>query len=246
MQTLPTGAPFERIAMDILDTRKLTSRNFQYVLVISDYFTKFTDAFPLRRHTAPVVADIIMRRWISYHGVPETIHSDQGAEFESQLIKSLSHLLGFAKIRTAPYRPQSDGQVERFYRSLLNMLSAFVSERANDWDEHLPYVMMAYRSSRHSSTGCTPYSMIYGRECTMPLDLIFPDPTTDTVNIQPTCGPEYVEYIRKCIQTSHEFARDHLGHAAIRQKKGYDAYAKERPAFQPCLLYTSPSPRDRG
>ena len=101
MQSLQTGAPFERIAMDILDTRRLTLRKFQYILVISDYFSKYTDAFPLRRHTAPVVGDILMRRWIAYHGVPKTIHSDQGAEFESKLIKNLSRLLGFAKIRTA-------------------------------------------------------------------------------------------------------------------------------------------------
>ena len=236
MTTLPTGAPFERIAVDILDTRKLTSRKFQYVLVISDYFTKYTDAFPLRRHTAPIVADTIMRRWIAYHGVPKQLHSDQGTEFEGHLIRALSKLLGFAKIKTTPYRPQSDGQVERFNRSLLNMLSAFVSDRATDWDEHLPYVMMAYRSSRHSSTGCTPYSMTYGRECTMPVDLLFPDPSVpsapDHANHTP-CGPEYVEYIKRLIQTSHTFARDHLHRASVRQKKGYDVYAKDRPKFLP-------------
>ena len=233
MTTMPTGAPFERIAVDILDTRKLTPRKFQYILVVSDYFTKYTDAFPLRRHTAPIVADTLMRRWISYHGVPKQLHSDQGTEFEGHLIRALSKLLGFAKIKTAPYRPQSDGQVERFNRSLLNMLSAFVSERANDWDEHLPYVMMAYRSSKHSSTGCTPYSMIYGRECTMPVDLLFPDTQVPKSTPDQDCGPEYVEYIKKTIQTAHRFAREHLHRAAIRQKKGYDAYAKDRPKFQP-------------
>ena len=230
MQSLPTGAPFERIAVDILDTRKVTTRKFQYVLVITDYFTKFTDAFPLRRHTAPVVADIIMRRWIAYHGVPKQLHSDQGAEFEGHLIKSLSKLLGFAKIRTTPYRPQSDGMVERFNRSLLNMLSAFVTERALDWDDHLPYVLMAYRTSRHSSTGCTPYSMVYGRECNLPVDLIFPDPQPEQQ--LPSCGPEYVDFIRKAIQCAHEFARDHLQKATVRQKKGYDAHSKDRPPFQ--------------
>jgi len=233
MTTLPTGAPFERIAVDILDTRKLTPRKFQYVLVVSDYFSKYTDAFPLRRHTAHIVADTLMRRWIAYHGVPKQLHSDQGSEFEGHLVRALSKLLGFAKIKTSPYRPQSDGQVERFNRSLLNMLSAFVSDRGNDWDEHLPYVMMAYRSSKHSSTGCTPYSMIYGRECTMPVDLLFPDATSRTDATPPPCGPEYVEYIRQVIQTSHKFARDHLHKAAVRQKKGYDAYAKDRPKFQP-------------
>jgi transposase InsO family protein len=231
LTSLPTGAPFERIAMDILDTRKRTSKGFQYVLVISDYFTKYTDAFPLRHHTAPVVADILMRRWIVYHGVPKQVHSDQGPEFESALIQSLAKLLGSTKTRTAPYRPQSDGQVERFNRTLLNMLSAFVTDQALDWDDHLPYVCMAYRSSQNSSTGCTPYSMVYGRECTMPIDLMYPDPSKTTP--APACGPEYVNFIRKAIETAHLFARDHLRVAAIRQKRGYDAYAKDRPAFIP-------------
>ena len=231
MTNLPTGAAFERIGIDILDTRKVTPRRYQYVLVITDYFTKYTDAFPLRRHTAAIVADTIMRRWIAYHGVPKQIHSDQGAEFEGQLMQSLSRLLGFSKIRTTPYRPQSDGQVERFNRSLLNMLSAFVTDRANDWDEHLPYVMMAYRSSRNSSTGCTPYSMIYGRECTMPIDLMFPDPSTKA-KPNPSCGPEYVDFVRSAIRTAHEFAREHLHRSAVRQKRGYDVYAKDRPPFQ--------------
>ena len=241
----PTGAPFERIAIDILDTRKLTSRKFQYVLVVSDYFTKYTDAFPLRRHTANVVADILMRRWIAYHGVPKQLHSDQGAEFEGLLIQNLSKMLGFAKIRTTPYRPQSDGMVERFNRSLLNMLSAFVSERATDWDEHIPYVMMAYRSSRHDSTGCTPYSMVYGRECTLPVDLMFPDPQElEAVPRHKPCGPQYVEFIRRALQTAHQFARDHLARASLRQKKGYDSHAKDRPPFQVgdfVQYYSSPS-----
>ena len=230
MSNLPTGAPFERIAMDILDTRKRTSRGFQYVLVISDYFSKYTDAFPLRRHTAPIVADILMRRWIVYHGVPKQIHSDQGPEFEGTLIRSLANLLGFNKTRTSPYRPQSDGQVERFNRSLLNMLSAFVTDQALDWDEHLPYVCMAYRSSVNTSTGCTPYSMIYGRECTMPVDLLYPHPPSANPAI--SCGPEYVNFVRKALETSHLFARQHLKASTVRQKKGYDSYSKDRPAFQ--------------
>lgn len=229
LTSIPTGAPFERIAMDILDTRKRTSRGFQYILVISDYFSKYTDAFPLRRHTAPVVADILMRRWIVYHGVPRQIHTDQGTEFESTLMQTLARLLGFEKTRTSPYRPQSDGQVERFNRSLLNMLSAFVTDQALDWDEHLPYVCMAYRSSINTSTGCSPYSMVFGREYTMPIDLMYPDPDFQKKN--PQCGPEYVSYIKRALETAHSFAREHLRVAAQRQKRNYDVHAKERNGF---------------
>ena len=225
---LPTGAPFDRIGMDILDTHKTTAKGHRYVLVISDYFSKYTDAYPLRRHTAKAVADVLMTRWIVYHGVPKAIHTDQGAEFESSLVHRLTQLLGARKTRTTPYRPQSDGLVERFNRTLLNMLSAFVTERGNDWDMHLPYVLMAYRTSTHASTGCTPQVMIYGREANLPVDLVFPhqdDPT------EISCGIEYVDFIRSAIRSAHEFARDHLRKAAVRQKRGYDAHAKYRPEF---------------
>ena len=225
---LPTGAPFDRIAMDILDTHKPTSKGHRYVLVIADYFSKYTDAFPLRRHTAKAVADTLMTRWIVYHGVPKAIHTDQGTEFESNLMHRLVQLLGARKTRTSPYRPQSDGLVERFNRTLLNMLSAFVSERGNDWDVHLPYVLMAYRTSVHSSTGCTPQIMIYGRESNLPVDLVFPH-QDDPIEIP--CGIEYVDFIRNAIKTTHEYAREHLRKSAIRQKRGYDAHAKHRPEF---------------
>ena len=109
-----TGAPFDRVALDILDTHKITPKGYRYILVLSDYFTKWTDAFPLRRHTARAVAEVLVNRFIVYHGVPKQIHSDQGAEFESALFQELVKMLGSTKIRTTPYRPQSDGQVERF------------------------------------------------------------------------------------------------------------------------------------
>jgi len=82
---LPTGAPFDRIAMDILDTHKPTAKGYRYVLVISDYFSKYSRAFPLRKHTAKVVADVVVTKWCLLFGIPKAIHSDQGREFESSL-----------------------------------------------------------------------------------------------------------------------------------------------------------------
>ncbi len=227
MTTFPTGAPFDRIAMDILDTHKVTSRRNRYVLVISDYFTKYTDAIPLRRHTAKNVANALMSNWIAYHGVPSEILSDQGREFEGELFRRLSRLLQFKKIRTSPYHPQTDGQVERFNRTLLGMLSAFVSDSGKNWDLYLPYVLMAYRSSVHASTGCTPNMMVYGRESTLPVDLVY-----DIVPREvPSCPQDYVELVKEALITSHSFARSQLKKAALRQKRGYDARARDRPPF---------------
>ena len=170
-----------------------------------------------------------MERWIVYHGVPTVVHSDQGREFEGRVFKHLVEMLGATKTRTAPYRPQSDGLVERFNRTLLNMLSVFVHANPTDWDEHLPYVLSAYRSSVHSSTNCTPNSLVYARETNLPLDLILPTSRSDHLKAQNY--PQYVQWIRQVLQSAHTFARRHLGKALVRQKRNYDSYAKSRPTF---------------
>ena len=78
------------------------------------------------------------------------------------------------KTRTTPYHPESDGLVERFNRNLLMMLAMFAGENRDDWDDLLPTVMMAYRSSVHESTGFSPYRLIFGEECTLPMDVGLP------------------------------------------------------------------------
>ena len=226
MESQPVGRAFERIAIDILDTRKVTNKGNQYILVIYDYFTKWMDAFALKRHTAQIVAEVIVKRFVLYHGIPTRIHSDQGREFESELFSHLLKMLDIEKTRTAPYRAQSNGAVERVNRTILNMLSAYTNVRALDWDEHLCYITMAYRSSVHATTGCTPFSMVYGREMTLPVDLMYP--SAKDLGDVPQCGPEYVEWVRRAISSAHMFARSHLKKAAVRQKRGYDSRAKIR------------------
>jgi hypothetical protein len=173
------------------------------------------------------VAKALVERICVQHGVPHTIHSDQGPEFESRLFGELSRLLEFRKTRTTPYHPQSDGLVERANRTILAMLSAFVNERGDDWDEHLPLVLGAYRSSVHASTGCTPFAMLYGREMSLPVDLMFP--VKDHRSTGSVCGPEYVEWLRQSMASAHEFARRHLAMAAVRQKRAYDKRSKHQP-----------------
>lgn len=106
----------------------------------------------------------IVEEVITRLGVPDTIHSDQGRQYESELFQETCKLLDIQKTHTTPYHPQSDGMVERFNRTLTTMLSAFVNEHHSDWDVHLPYVMMAYRSSIQETTGMTPNMLMLGRE----------------------------------------------------------------------------------
>ena len=95
--------------------------------------------------------------------MPSVIHSDQGREFENKVMQELCLLCGAHNTRTTPYHPESDGLVERFNRTWLMMLAMFAGENKDDWDDLLPAVMMAYRSSVHESMGFSPYRLMFWR-----------------------------------------------------------------------------------
>ncbi len=122
------------------------------------------------------------------------------------------------KTRTCPYRPASNGQIERVNRTVEAMLSAFVSEHQRDWDTVLPEIMMAYRSSVHCSTGQTPNAMMLGREVELPIDLMVGQPLGEP-------APEkclYVIELREKLRLAHENARETLGRLAVTQKRNYE------------------------
>jgi hypothetical protein len=119
--------PLQRIAMDIVCPFPEIRRGHWYILVIGDYFTKWKEAFPIKDMEAATAAKHLVDEVICRLGVPTTIHTDQGKNFDSALIKEICELLGIKKTRTTPYHPQSDGLVERFNRTLVGMLSITMS-----------------------------------------------------------------------------------------------------------------------
>ena len=170
LQQEPVGGRFERVAIDIMGELPLMENGNRYMLVLSDYFTKWTQAFPIPNQTAATVADTLVTHCFSLLGISRWIHSDQGSNFESALFQELCKLLDIHKTRTLAYHPQSDGQVERFNHTCKQMLKAFVNENMTDWDDHLPLLLMAYRASPHESTGLSPNLMMFGEECALPID----------------------------------------------------------------------------
>ena len=121
--------------------------------VMVDCFSRWTEACPLPDKTAHSVADAFFTQAVCRFGMPIVIHSDQGREFANKIMQELCILCGSHKTRTTPYHPESAGMVERFNRTLLMMLAMFAGKNLDDWDDLLPAVMMAYRSSVHESTG---------------------------------------------------------------------------------------------
>ncbi|MCG8032936.1 MAG: DDE-type integrase/transposase/recombinase, partial [Candidatus Thiodiazotropha taylori] len=217
MKLAGAGYPMERIATDILGPLPETDKGNRYILVISDYFTKWVEAFPIPDQKAETVAKCLVSEVISRFGVPSYIHSDQGRQFESQLYQEVCFLLDIKKTRTTPYHPQSDGMVERFNKTLEGLLRAFVNDEHSDWDERLPYVLMAYRSSVNETTGYTPNTLMLGREVTVPLDIQFANPH-NAKEIQ----TEFVSNLQFRMEQAHEMAREHIQTEMRRQKRYHD------------------------
>ena len=236
MQMVETGYPMERIATDILGELPTTKNGNEYILVVSDYYTKWTESFPMANMEAQTVARIIVDEVVSRFGVPNAIHSDQGSQFESNLFQEMCTLLGVKKTHTTPYHPQSDGMVERFNRTLTTMLSAFVNDNHTDWDEQLPYVMMAYRSSIHETTGFTPNSLMLGREVSTPLDILYEMPSP----MQAIPQSRWVWVLQERLQNAHSAVRAKASQEMVRQKQYHDRklhWEKFNPGDRVCVFF---------
>ena len=220
------GGPFEIVAFDILQLVTTSSKN-KYLLVICDQFTKWVEAIPLVRHDARSVAVAFVHEWICRYGTPRQLHSDKGTDLTGQVMTEIYKLLQIDKTATTAFRPQSNGQVERMNRSICKMLRAFIQEwKHQDWDTMVPMVMSAYRRSVHESTKFTPNKMVFGRECNLPVHLMYGVPQR-----YPTCPVAFVQDIAEKMREMHELARDSMKLAADRQKRNYDRYVGQKRRF---------------
>ena len=169
--------------------------------------------------------DALVGGMFSHFGVPETLHSDQGRNFESRVFASMCERLGIHKTRTTPLRPQSDGLVERFHRTLGQQLAILTSKHQRDWDDHLPLVLMSCRSAVQETTSCTPALLMLGRELRTPAELAFGRPP-DSLAMAP--GLEYARRLQDRLESAHAFAREQQLRAGVRQKRHYDVREKGR------------------
>ena len=142
---------------------------------------------------AATVATEFVEEWVCRYGPPRFLHSDQGRQFEAALFQEVCRLLGITKTRTTALHPEGNGQVERFNQTLGGMLAIHTEEEPETWDEHLPYIMAAYRSAEHSSTKMSPNKLRFGTENALPLHVVIGDPNREDVVPDPE---DYVDELR--------------------------------------------------
>ena len=220
MQTYTVGAPLERVAIDVLGPLPVSNSGNKFILVIGDYFTKWTEAYALPNQEAKTVAKVVVEEFVCRFGVPRQLHSDQGTNFQSAIFKEMCVLLDIDQTRTTPFHPISDGMIERYNSTLEAMLSKFVHDNQKDWDEHLPFMMMAYRTAQHDSTGVSPTEAMLGRQTEVPIDIVIGAPPRNEDELVGL--PAYVQNLKDRLEYTHDYVRKSSAIATETQKRSYD------------------------
>ncbi|KAJ0039446.1 hypothetical protein NL108_014130 [Boleophthalmus pectinirostris] len=216
LMNIQTSRPLELLCIDYLSIEPDQS-NTKDVLVMTDHFTKYAVAIPTPNQRARTVAKALWENFIVHYGVPDRLLSDQGPDFESKTIQELCEITGMKKVRTTPYHPRAN-PVERFNRTLLQMLGTLSGQEKMHWKEHVKPLVHAYNSTKNDTTGYSPYELMFGRQPRLPIDLAFGLP----VNSQKKSHSQYVTDLKQRLEESFKIATSNAQKNAERNKARFD------------------------
>ena len=164
MKLFTPKAPLEFVAIDILGELITTKRGNRYILVISDRYSKLVRTIPLKKMTAANIAQAFVHHWVFVYGPPVKLLSDNGTQFTARFFQNVCRLLGIRNVFTTTYHPQSNGQVERFNRTLTSALRKYVGQHPKDWALFSDAVTFAYNTQVHRTTNIAPFELVLARE----------------------------------------------------------------------------------
>lgn len=193
LESVKTSAPLELVCIDFWTAEDSQNRSVD-VLVVTDHFTKLAHAFRCPDQSAKSVAKKLWDNYFCYYGFPERIHSDQGVNFCSVLIRHLLDFSGVKKSQTTPNHPMGNRITERFDLILGNMIRALEPRLKQDWPRMVHTLTFVYSCTVHETTGYSPFYLMFGRTRRLPIDVVFKSvlwyDSNDSI-------PKYIESLSK-------------------------------------------------
>ena len=138
------------------------------ILVLTDVFSKFSQAFATSNQKSLTVAKLLVKKWFSIFGIPTRIHSDQGWSFNNEIISHLCKMYGIFQSTTTPYNPHGNAQCECFNHTLFGLMKTLTDEQKPNWPIYLPSLVYTYNATPHASTGFQPYKLMCGCKAPTP------------------------------------------------------------------------------
>src|SRR5436305_12197554 len=216
LNPIEVGEPFERIGIDFIGSLEKTRRGNRYILVTTDYLTKWPEAKAMKDATVTNVVKFIYEVIICRYKCSKIILSDRGTHFRNKLVEELCEKFEIKHKLSALYHPQTNRLVKRFNCTLCESL-AKVLEKENQWDEHIEQVLFAYRITKHATTKRIPFFMTYGREATLPIDEI---EIQENISEKESILKRTYDIIN--LTEEREKARNNVRKSQERQKERYD------------------------
>lgn len=214
--------PWEYVGMDFVGPFPTSERGCRYVLVFVDYLSRYVEIVPTKDRTAITVAEAFRHRIITRHSCPRVLVSDNAREFVSDVFERLCSFYDTKKVTIVPYKPSSNGLVERANQKLLCHLRTLISPLSKNWDKVLDDVQIGINTTINESTGETPHFILYGMEKRLPTSLTIKDP-----KIEPLYNYEdYVEAKTRSTLRIISQTRRKLEESAAGNKRNYDKKAK--------------------
>ncbi|KAL2102544.1 hypothetical protein ACEWY4_001712 [Coilia grayii] len=226
LQPIPVSSePFAHVILDCVGPLPKTKTGNQYLLTIMCSLTRFPEAIPLRKITAPVVVKALLN-FFSMFGLPKMVQTDQGTNFMSKVFKQVMQQLAIQHVTSSSYHPQSQGALERFHQTLKNMLKTYCLEFQRDWDEGVPMAQFAIREVVQESLGFSPAELVFGHSVRGPLKIVRDAWLTDSTRYHDLS--DYVSKMRYRLQRACQLAKQNLKVSQGKMKKRYDRKAISR------------------
>ncbi len=205
LESIRTSEPLELVCIDFWSAEIREGKSVD-VLIVTDHFTKMAHAFPCQNQSAKQVAKRLWNYFFLVYGFPKIINSDQGANFESKLIKELLTMAGVDKSHTTPYHPMGNGIAERFNRTLGSMIRTLPPKAKSKWPQMLQQLTFCYNCTEHETTGFAPFFLMFGRVPRLPIDVLFQNVllNEDVVDYK-----DFVSKLRKDLREAAHIARIH-------------------------------------
>ena len=213
--------------MDIVGPFPKAAGNKRYLLVGTDYFTKWDEAEPLANIRDVDVKRFVWRNIVTQFGVPRILILNNGLQFDSKAFRRYCCELGIVNRYSTLAYPEENGQAEAINKVIVNGLKKRMDDTKGRWVEELPHVLWTYWTTPRRSTGETPFAMTYGAEAVIPLEANFPTLRTNSFTLS---GND--ELLRESLDLNEgrrEKAMIQLAYYHQKLKQGYDANVKLRP-----------------
>jgi len=214
--TTTPGFVWDKCALDIVGPLNRTADGHKYVLTFQDELSKFTLAIPIIQQDAMTVARAFVEEIVLKFGIPQSILTDQGSNFMSEIFGNMCKILKIKKIKCTAYHPQTNSALERTHRVLMEYLRCFILEDQSNWDKRLPYATFVFNTTPHTSTGFTPHELLFGRKPNI-LGLLQRDPPDALY-----AYGDYVKELRSRLQSSYQVVRNNLVRHKERSKEYHD------------------------